>query len=343
MLARIWKSASVRSVLEGRSFIDEQRLNIKTLESAEAFLDCYGYRWQNSHDRAAIDAIRLEAIALIQQELLDPEEAIPTQIIDQDDVRILLTWTSQNEQKLLADWSCALLRVMHTLAHSQSYLNDVYQKEIRQQILSRFLPYIVEEEGLTKIGDIPIVSFECRPEKSRRSVALKLLHKTENVAADIFDWVGIRFVTFSRLDVLKLISFLRQHNMVMFANVKPSRSRNTLLNLDCFYQPTGENLSEEELDQLLKIDENQIPTGVNQANRFSETSYQSVQFTCRQRVRVFDKERGEICFFFPFEIQLIDEQSFKTTRSGRASHADYKIRQRAAIRRRVLPHLLNQS
>jgi uncharacterized protein (TIGR04562 family) len=41
-------------------------------------------------------------------------------------------------------------------------------------------------------------------------------------------------------------------------------------------------------------------------------------------------------FFFPYEIQILDADSFEEARSGRASHDDYRERQREAVRRRVL-------
>ena len=81
---------------------------------------------------------------------------------------------------------------------------------------------------------IPLKNFEVKSHKSSHSIAIKLLHKAENVAADIFDRIGVRFITPTRLDCVRVIRYLRERNVIMFANVKPSRSRNTLIDLDRF-------------------------------------------------------------------------------------------------------------
>jgi len=336
---KFWRSSSIRAALEGRSVIDSKRLFIDSLEAAYGFLSCYGYEWQDADDREAIEQIRLEAIALIQEELLRDDELFPPHLAQNSDIPRLMLQLSQQRDAEDSRWICALLRVMHTLAHSHSYLNDRYQEEIRDQILSRFLPHIIEENGHFRLGDIELAGYECRPAKSRRSVALKLLHKTENVAADIFDWIGLRFITHYKLDVLQVLAFLRYHNIVMFANIKPSRSRNTLLRLDQIEEACQQPLSYEELCQ--KIEAQSFPSEETQRseNPYSESTYHSVQFTCRQRIHIHDPLQGRFSFFFPFEIQIIDKNSYQKARYGMASHDEYKRRQKIAIRQRVLPHL----
>ena len=62
---------------------------------------------------------------------------------------------------------------------------------------------------------IDLAAFETKPKKSRDSILLKLLHKPENVAEDIFDQVGIRFVTPTLLDSLSVIQFLKDRMILM--------------------------------------------------------------------------------------------------------------------------------
>jgi len=78
------------------------------------------------------------------------------------------------------------------------------------------------------------------------------------------------------------------------------------------------------------------------ANAFSATNYSSLQFTSRQLIRVPDDSPSgeEIRFFLPYEVQVLDEASFRESRSGRASHEEYRSRQREAVRRRVLGSLV---
>jgi len=71
-------------------------------------------------------------------------------------------------------------------------------------------------------------------------------------------------------------------------------------------------------------------------NQFTENSYHSVQITCRQRIKIKQANGKNLSFYFPFEIQVMDSESFIKTREGRASHGEYKKRQRASVRQRVL-------
>ena len=74
-------------------------------------------------------------------------------------------------------------------------------------------------------------------------------------------------------------------------------------------------------------------------NQFSEVSYNSVQITCRQRIKIPQDSGKNLCFYFPFEIQMMDEESYHKTREGLASHSEYKNRQRESVRKRIMPFL----
>jgi uncharacterized protein (TIGR04562 family) len=224
---------------------------------------------------------------------------------------------------------------------------------------------------------IPLHAFDVRGNKSRTSLALKLLQKVENVGADIFDWVGVRFVTFNRFDALLVAKYLRMHNLVLFPNVRPGRSRNTLIDTDRLKRDiaavddeirAGRLASHEKLERLRKlVREYPYPEpGSRSANPFSLSTYHSIQFTVSQQIRVpnpylagvgtvlsaVDRRAhtgaqfltralhkvgmaSEVKFFFPYEVQILDESSFEESRSGRAAHHVYKERQRLAVKRRL--------
>ena len=61
-----------------------------------------------------------------------------------------------------------------------------------------------------------------------------MLHKKENVAEELFDRIGIRFVTKNKFDVIRVISFLLEHNVFILHNIKPSRSQNSVVDLKKF-------------------------------------------------------------------------------------------------------------
>lgn len=349
---------SLHSIIGGLSAIDVPQLDVDGREGAVAFLACYGFDWELEAHRDEVERIRREAVAFIEGELLDAER-MPAEIREQTDVPELLVWASSEQPSPRRQWTCALLRVMHTAAHCSSFFNERYASHIREQVLARFEPHLrLDEEGL-RLGDddeaIALVDFEIKPVKPARSVIMKLLHKPENVAADVFDRVGVRFVTRDRLDALLVAHRLRQKNIVMFANVKPSRSRNTLIDLEWFeaelerLKAAGPELPADwrtARDELRRIAERAPAAGGTDErshNPFSSSTYRAIQFTCRQMIRVPapNEERGEVRFFFPFEVQILDEESHRQSRAGRASHARYKHRQREAVRRRVLGGLVD--
>ena len=90
-------------------------------------------------------------------------------------------------------------------------------------------------------------------------------------------------------------------------------------------------------------------------NQHSSIGYHALQFTCRQLIRVPNPFRpppegdpeapsdpNELCFFYPFEVQIMDEESYEESRSGLAAHEIYKQRQRETVKQRVLGPLLDR-
>ncbi len=338
-----WRSTSVKTALEGRSFIDAKRIHIHSEQEAEDYLACYGFDLHDPTDLAELQMLRKEAIEFIQDELLEEGESIPQALIDESDVRQYLLSASGRGQNALMPWSGAILRVLHTLTHSHSYLNDLYHDAIREQIFGRFDGHISRQENACYLGHIKLVDIEFRSAKSRRSVAMKLLHKAENVAADIFDWIGIRFITEYRADVLDVLAYLREKHIFTYANLKPSRSRNTLIDLEWINQCLNKGMAVEDIRQAMQLKD--YPSAEKQPmhNQFSGMSYHSVQITYRQRIKIAQPNGQKLYFFFPFELQMMDRDSYLKTREGMASHREYKKRQKAAVRKRVLPFLATHS
>jgi len=341
----------LRSIVDGRSAIDIPRLALRDEREAREFLQGYGFDVSLEAHRDEIERIRLEAIEFIDDELLEGLSLeIPRAIVAQTQIESLLLEASavagENQR-----WACALLRVMHTLAHSHSYFNQRYGDEIRQQIFARFEPHLAMTDTGLLLGRNPgieLVSFEVKPTKSRRSVALKLLHKVDNVAADVFDRIGARFVTHQRLDAALVVRYLREHNVIMFANIKPSRSRNTLIDIEWLTHEIERldglvargQMSEAEQREVLRreVERREYPEPpAPSPNPYSSLTYHSIQFTCRQMIRIPGGRGSEdVRFFFPFEIQNRDEAGYGASREGRASHDLYKARQKESVRRRVL-------
>jgi len=325
---------TLRSIVAGTSAIDVPYLHVATDAEARSFAEAYGFDLDDPRDAAEAAGLRDEAIDFLDEQL-DAGAAVPAAVRDTEDVVVLLRWASQLDHPYQAA-ACAVLRVMHTLAHSSSWFGERYGADIQRQVLARFEPHLATDERGLRLDDVRLVRFEARARKERWSVAVKLLHKAENVAADVFDYLGLRFVTHDRLDALLVVRALRRRNIIMFANIKPSRSRNSLVDLDRLAALLDEQPDIDREGLREHVDQWPAPGGHPERNPYSDAAYHSIQFTCRQRIRVTDEAGQPLRFFFPFEVQILDAPSYRLSREGYASHDEYKRRQLAVARRRVL-------
>lgn len=245
-------------IVGGRSLIDSDLgltgFPMRTIDDSDRFMRSYGYNLDDPIEYAEAQGNFHEAINFVRKHFLQPENPdgikteIPRKILELADVRELLLMASlsypgqmeDTEGKLLRDWACCLLKIIHTIAHMDKDIRSTYFTDIQKQILDRFYKVVHRDpDGKLYLGETPddrfrveLVAFETKPKKSRESVLLKLLHKPENVAEDIFDRVGIRFVTHTMIDALRVVKYLKDAMILVPANVKPSRSRNTLVDLD---------------------------------------------------------------------------------------------------------------
>jgi uncharacterized protein (TIGR04562 family) len=301
-------------MLEGTSGVDVPRLYVDSISEAEGFIESYGYDWSIAVDRDEIEKIRRESIRFIEDELFREDDGMsfPLNIRNERDVRKLLLWASNDTRDERQQWSCALLRVMHTFAHCGSYFNEKYSEQIRSQIKERFRPHLFEGDSGLRLGAgpaaIPLVTFEVRGQKTRRSLALKLLYKRENIGSDIFDWVGVRFVTADRYDALRVVRYLREGNVINFMQVRPGRSRNTLFDPAAIQDAIdgledrirSGKLPDYQAKRVLRetINEMEYPSPpVKSHNPLSSVAYHSIQFTCMQRIRVRDRESAMLRSF----------------------------------------------
>jgi uncharacterized protein (TIGR04562 family) len=278
---------------------------------------------------------------------------------------------------------------MHTIAHIDKDLRSSYFSDIQRQIFDRFYKVIHRDsDGRLYLGErdddpfrVDLVSFQTKPKKSRDSIILKLLHKPENVAEDIFDRAGIRFITKSRLDALRVVKYLKDKMIIIPPNIKPSRSRNTLIDVTNFRSQVEDlvnraingEITEAQLCEALE--HAAYPPAVNPENPHTSEFYRAIQFTCRQLIKLknplYDNLRDiktlakneatknnsmeelqraidridlkyvqrEIRFFYPFEVQVMDEKSAEDNEKGRSAHSEYKKAQVQTALRRVMGSL----
>ncbi len=295
-------------MLTGSSAVDVPQLNVYDHRQCEDFLEAYGFDWNDPLDQAAVGRLRSKALEFLDTQLLHDEPELdaefPVALRQEVDVRNIMMLASKGFGSATQMWACTLLRVMHTLAHTSSYFNSRYRHYIKDSILGRFTDHIYTDNGKQILGrknGIPLVSFETRGEKSTISLALKLLQKPDNVATDIFDWVGLRFVTHDRYDALRVLEYLQEHNIVTFAHVRPGRSRNTLIDIDRMradlsklheqYRKSAIAGHEVDAEIRRRVQGYPYPSPPQKSyNPLSAVRYHSIQFTCVQRMRAMEEQ-----------------------------------------------------
>lgn len=313
---------TMHTIIGGRSAIDLSHLRLSSGGSDEAykFLARYGYDLAIATHVEDVERLRVEALGFIRGVLLPGLRGVqvPVEFDTMPVLEVLrlaagatamgpeaplpgrsLRVESTAAHELRMAWACALLRVMHTMAHAANYFQTSFYHEIRERILSRFVEQVRSRADGTQFlhshsFDVPLVRFEVKETKPLRSVALKLLQKLENVAYDLFDHIGVRIIVQRPVDALFAVRALREHHTIMYPNIKPTRSRNTLIDLEAYDAHVRQCLlrfQRGELDEAgtaaaihgfdLK------PDGSDQVdwNPYSSEKYRSIQFTCRQMIR----------------------------------------------------------
>lgn len=389
-------------LIGGKSIIDTRQglsyFPIRKYEDADRFIECYGFDLDDLIEKAEIIGNYREALAFVRKYFLQPENPdgmkleVPRKIQELTDIRDLFLMANfslpgqQNDPpgQAMMQWACALLRVVHTIVHIDKDVRAPYIAETQKQIFDRFYKFIHrDEKGQLYLGAtdedpmrVDLIAFETKPKKPRDSILLKLLHKPENVAEELFDRVGLRFITHSSLDSLRVVKFLKDQMIIMPANIKPSRSRNTLANL------TSVNDAIQGLKQKNEVAEESWVSALNEAslktdiaagiNPHSSEHYRSMQFTCRQLIRfsnpLFNELRDlkvtaksgelpetvtkqiermdlkfiqkQVRFFYPFEIQIVDQKSHESNEKGRSAHSDYRKAQIQTAMKRVMKNFL---
>jgi uncharacterized protein (TIGR04562 family) len=320
---------------------------------------------------AEMEGYLIEAVNFIEHRFLTPSidwvglgeppspaERIPVALVESRNVLDLIMAASQKEHPHRG-WACALLKVIHTLVYIQNSPLYKHHAQASETILSRFREVLLPEDDGTVLlqgydgRSLKLYAFEAKHHKPRESILIKLLCKKENVAENVWDLVGVRLVTFHPAEAILAVELLRENKVIVFPNVIPSRSRNTIIDFEHFKAMYEAKLAEyeqgrcrmEEVMALFRTEDYQAPDSApTNANPLSSPQYRSLHITCRQLLRV--KSLGglaETRFAFPYEIQVLDKDSYLESKVGHGAHALYKQRQLFAARRRVLAGPLEEN
>lgn len=343
---------SFHSMVGGLSTLDIPRIHIQTTDQAREFVRSYGYDVNKEEDLAKLWSYHRKAVAYIQSEVLREGEHIPEVLTDPaqlNEITNLLIYAS-TQNSPIQKWACGLLKVIHVFVHLENDLFAQYSHEIQEQILKPIEAHIHEDPVIGTIlgpamgeNSIVLKKFEEKPFKTTHSSVTKLLAKPEMVAFSLMDKMGIRFVTKRLVDVFRVLRYLVKQDIINFAHNIPDQSINTVYPLNLFLEvmesmTLDQVESAEEIDRILaeKLEkENQRAIYKERYNAFTSTDYRFLKFITRRLVRVqLPGQDRLLTFFYPYEVQIVDYDSYLKNLQGPASHENYKKRQihRARVR-----------
>lgn len=306
-----WETFDV--VCSGKSSLDAKNYLTELYDKNQVanFLNGYGFNIDDPVENAELFGIFQEALQFIKRYFLiegNPEGLdlrIPNYLYSITNIsELFLAATGNSNYKLKTEeslWAGVILKVMHTILHADKDLRARYFSTIQQQIFDRFYKFI-HRDGENRLfmkneagTTIPLYDFQTKAKKTRDSVIIKLLHKQENVAEELFDRIGVRIITYNKLDALRVIRFLHRNYVIMINNIKPSRSQNTLVDLNLlrrrviglYKEAIRNKLSEDEFYQRLNnlIGDSAPGSAQHDKNVHSSEEYRAIHFTARQLIK----------------------------------------------------------
>ena len=348
-------SAPILEVILGsRYIIDLSTMNIKSRDEALQFIFTYGYDVSNYKDSEILWKNHRTAIEVLEEEILDIDETIPDQVRNREelqDLTNLLLAASQKEDEKLQKYACAILRVMHTIIQLENDLFTSFTDDIKYQILRPIQEHIFKDEKesiyLGENQGIELVDFSVKPLKQTKSGVIKLLAKDEVLAMTLLDRVGVRIITKTVYDIFKVVSYLIENNIISFPHTLEGTVKNLICPVEIYNDvlaSVGFSLNSEEGEEKInKLLNDRIQEWKSQGgefstrNKFTAKGFKFLKFISRRFLKI---DRGAnkdpLNFFYPFEVQILDEKTHVENEKTQANHASYKERQRIAARRRVL-------
>jgi uncharacterized protein (TIGR04562 family) len=354
----------LNTVAGGRSVLDMPKLHIHTDEAAKSFIESYGFSLVDDRSVQQLFYFHRRAVVLMTERLGFQLKDIPERIREPkklEDLLSLLKLASLVEVTVggqkniesteLQKWACAILRCMHVFVHAEKDLFSAFSQEIQNQIITPFQNAVrmdgsTHKPNLVSATDeskrVELLDFEIKPFKTSTSAVIKLLAKPDAVAMRIYDKIGIRFVTKDLFDSFQVIRFIVDQNLMSFPHIMPDQSSNNLYPVDLFMRgcAKAKNLprdySRQDLQKIFDQEISQFGT-FRKPNDQSSKDFKFIKFITRKLIHIKPEGKEYFSFFYPFEIQIMDEGSRAESQKGVAVHEAYKERQRQAARARLFP------
>ena len=319
-----WRT--LQTIIAGRSLIDSFELHIDNLDEANKFLNAYGLENVESAEK-----LRKTAFLYLETVLLKDMGLHPPKAVYDLSVPELMLQASANPRTKISEWSCLILKIGHAVAHAQWTRDEDAYSAALVKVNARFKPYIIESKEGTWIGDdacrIPVAEYKIKTAKKFFRIVTKLLLKEGNLSAEIYDHLGVRLVTNDIASAILLIKFLRSRNILMYANLLPQKSKNSMAE---FHQIEALFSEYSVPIQHNLMGENEIMTPDNE-NPFSSKEFKMIKIV--ERILVTTENGRNV--FFPCEFQILTRQMLESLGKQQLNHATYEKRQIEGVRKRL--------
>ncbi len=341
-------------VLGPKSTIDLPKMSLHSRDEAIQFIFTYGYDIKDYRDAEVLWRTHRLAIEILEEEILDVDEELPGKVRNREELKDLTDLcliASYADGSALQKYACAVLRVMHLIIHLENDLFTSFTDDIQYQILRPITEHLSKGEKdkvyLGQNNEIELKEFSIKPFKQTKSGVVKLLAKDDVLAMTLLDRVGIRFITKSVHDIFRVIQYLVDHHLISCPQTISGQSKNMICPTDVFLSAqeafVSQKKEKEDFENFSKILQMKLDQWLEKGNSFGTTNkftsekFRFVKFISSRFLKI-DRgdEKESLKFFYPFEVQLIDEKTFEENEKTSASHQAYKERQRRAARRRVL-------
>lgn len=353
-----FRDHNMKTVVGGVSALDLQHISIDSVEEAHEFFSSYGFDWNDDADRKELLSVFQKALVFLQTEIIQPEDRFPNELISYNelkDLRKLLVFVntkSTHTSEDLRRWSGALLKVMHVIVHFSHDMYSIFPDEIQRQILGPFEEHLFTDPAhgnpyLRKNSTdeaIKLYKFEKKPVKDFRSSVLKLLAKRKLFALNLYDNIGIRFVTWNTFDAFRVIRYLMANTLINPFHTLTDQSVNTIYPVNLFQEVMDElrtsnkDVNSDDVDIILqkKLSENHNRAEyLLKENNFSGEGYKFIKFVSRRLINV-NVNGSNHRFFYPFEVQILTRDAYLESIQSDQAHHEYKKRQRLSARKRLL-------
>ena len=350
----------------GASTLDQSKLYIHNIEQADAFVKSYGFDYSHEEDLKRLWYFHRRSIVLMTEKLKFSLDEIPAEIKNPEhlkDMRNLLVWATHHDEAHIQKWACAMLRCIHVFVHSETDLFSHFAEEIQRQILIPFENAVVHEDKYyfkplhkDDTAKIELHKFITKPFKTSTSTVIKLLAKPDALAVKVFDKLGVRIVTPTIFDSFQVIRYLVDANLISYPHIMPDQSSNNMYPVEEFLE-VCKHLQEKHgkefmmdsakvdrlLRQQLKVSTNPILKLFRKENPYSSIDFRYIKFICRKLIKIAPglnssggQNSKEFSFFYPFEVQIMDQHAYERMQTGDTDHEAYKNRQIKAARKRIL-------